>query len=46
MRRRKRGGVVVEVEVHDPDAVAKKALVEQAYTEAARFGLAVCVGHG
>src|SRR5216683_4001515 len=24
MRRRKRGGVVVEVEVHDPDAVAKK----------------------
>jgi len=41
MRRRKRGGVVVEVEVHDPDAVAKKALIEQAYTEAARFGLAV-----
>src|SRR5216683_672680 len=25
MRRRKRGGVVVEVEVHDPDAVAKKS---------------------
>ncbi len=41
LRRRKRGGVVVEVEVHDPDAVAKKALLEQAYTAAARFGLAV-----
>src|SRR5713226_10434053 len=27
-RRRKYGGVVVEVEVHDPDAVAKKALIE------------------
>src|SRR5712691_11313333 len=41
MRRRKRGGVVVEVEVDDPDAVAKKALIEQAYTEAPRLGLAV-----
>jgi transposase len=41
MRRRKRGGVVVEVEVHDPDAVVKKALIEQAYTEAPRLGLAV-----
>jgi len=41
MRRRKRGGVVVEVEVHDPDAAAKKALIEQAYTEGPRLGLAV-----
>jgi len=41
MRRRKRGGVVIEVEVYDPDAVAKKALIEQAYTEAPRLGLAV-----
>jgi transposase len=41
IRRRKRGGVVVEVEVHDADAVAKKALIEQAYTEAPRLGLAV-----
>src|SRR6266849_940184 len=41
MRRRTRGGVVVEVEVHDPDAVAKKALIEQAYTEGPRLGLAV-----
>ena len=41
MRRRKRGGVVVEVEVYDADAVAKKALIEQAYTEAPRMGLAV-----
>src|SRR3989442_3656968 len=40
-RRRKRGGVVVEVEVHDPDAAPKKALIEQAYTEGARLGLAV-----
>ena len=41
IRRRKRGGVVVEVEVHDADAVAKKALIEQAYTQAPRLGLAV-----
>src|SRR5260370_6238216 len=41
MRRRKRGGVVVEVEVFDPDAVAKKALIEQAYTEAPRLGMSV-----
>jgi len=40
-RRRKRGGVVVEVEVHDPDAAPKKVLIEQAYTEAERLGLAV-----
>jgi transposase len=40
-RRRKRGGVVVEVEVHDPDAEAKKALIELAYTDAPALGLAV-----
>ena len=40
-RRRKRDGVVVEVEVHDPDAEAKKALIEQAYTDAPALGLAV-----
>jgi len=40
-RRRKRGGVVVEVEVHDPDAAPKKVLIEQAYTEGERLGLAV-----
>jgi transposase len=41
IRRRKRGGVVVEVEVHDADAVAKKVLIEQAYTQAQQLGLAV-----
>ena len=40
-RRRKRGGVMVEVEVHDPDAAPKKVLIEQAYTEGERLGLAV-----
>src|SRR5216684_7296341 len=40
-RRRTRGGVVVEVEVQDPDADAKKALIEQAYTDAPALGLAV-----
>src|SRR5207245_10895581 len=40
-RRRTRGGVVVEVEVQDPDAAAKKALIEQAYTEGSQLGLAV-----
>src|SRR5712691_143154 len=40
-RRRTRGGVVAEVEVHDPDADAKKALIEQAYTDASALGLAV-----
>lgn len=40
-RRRKRGGAVVEVEVQDPDADAKKALIEQAYTEGPALGLAV-----
>ena len=41
IRRRKHGGVVVEVEVHDADAVAKKVLIEQAYTQAQQVGLAV-----
>ncbi len=40
-RRRKRGGVIVEVEVQDPDAAPKKGLIEQAYTQAPALGLAV-----
>src|SRR5207253_9829186 len=40
-RHRSRGGVMVEVEVHDPDAAPKKVLIEQAYTEGERLGLAV-----
>jgi len=41
VRRRKRGGVVVEVKVYDADATPKKVLIEQAYTEGERLGLAV-----
>src|SRR6266849_3694533 len=40
-RGRKRGGVVVEVKVYDADAAPKKVLIEQAYTEGERLGLAV-----
>ena len=32
---------MVEVEVHDPDTAPKKVLIEQAYTEGERLGLAV-----
>jgi len=41
MRRRTRGGVVVEVEVHDPGCCRQKALIGLAYTEAAPPSLAV-----